>query len=249
MIVLKSKDEIAVMREANMHVYEVLNRLEKAAVPGATTWDLELIAAEEIKKRNIKSPFLGYHGYPCVLCTSVNEVVVHGIPSKKVKLKEGDIIGIDFGVVHRGYVGDSARTVAVGKISAKAQALVDVTREALEIAIRAAVPGARVNDIGTAVAAFVEAKGYSVVEEFVGHGIGTRMHEEPQVPNYFLRSATTRLRAGMVLALEPMVNAGKKQTHTLRDGWTAVTDDGSWSGHFEHSVAVTDDGPIVLSRP
>jgi methionyl aminopeptidase len=249
MIVLKSKDEIAIMREANMHVYEVLNVLEQAAVPGATTWDLECIAADEIKKRRIKSPFLGYHGYPCVLCTSVNEVVVHGIPSKKVKLKDGDIIGIDFGVVHRGYVGDSARTVGVGKISAKSQALIDTTREALELAIRTAVPGARVNDIGTAVSSFVEGKGYSVVEEFVGHGIGTRMHEEPQVPNYYLRSATTRLRPGLVIAIEPMVNIGKKQTHTLKDGWTAVTDDGSWSGHFEHSVAITDDGPVVLSRP
>jgi methionyl aminopeptidase len=248
-IVLKSKDEIAIMREANMHVYETLNLLEAAAVPGATTWDLDQIAAAELKKRGLKSPFLGYHGYPCVLCTSVNEVVVHGIPSKKLKLKEGDIIGIDFGVIHKGYVGDSARTVGVGKIAQKAQALIDVTKEALETAIRAAQPGARVNDIGAAVAGFVEPKGYSVVEEFVGHGIGTRMHEEPQVPNYYLRSANTRLRAGLVVALEPMVNAGKKHTHTLQDGWTAVTDDGSLSAHFEHSVAITDDGPIVLSRP
>jgi methionyl aminopeptidase len=250
MVVLKSQEEIALMREANLHGYEILNLLEAAAVPGATTWDLDRIAAAELKKRGLKSPFLGYHGYPCVLCTSVNEVVVHGIPSKKVVLKAGDIIGIDFGVISKGYVGDTARTVAVGgNTNPEARALMDTTRAALEAGIAAAVVGARVNDIGKAVQAIAEAAGYSVVREFVGHGIGRLMHEEPQVPNYYSREASTRLRAGLVLAIEPMLNAGTGDTETLADGWTAVTRDGRWSAHFEHSVAITDAGPVVLSRP
>ncbi len=250
MVVLKSNDEIAIMREANLFVYEILNVLEAAAVPGTSTWELDKIAAEELRKRNLQSPFLGYHGYPCVLCTSINEVVVHGIPSKKVVLEAGDVLGIDFGVIHRGYVGDSARSIAVGgKTSPEAQRLIDTTREALEAGIAAAVPGARVNDIGRAVQALGEGAGYSVVRDFVGHGIGRRMHEEPQVPNYFSREASTRLRPGLVLAIEPMLNAGSQETETLADGWTAVTKDGRWSAHFEHSVAVTDNGPVVLSRP
>ena len=250
MVVLKSVEEVSVMREANLAGYEILNVLQDAAVPGATTWDLDKIAAAELKKRGMKSPFLGYHGYPCVLCTSVNEVVVHGIPSKKIVLKAGDVIGIDFGVIHKGFVGDTARTVAVGgKTSPEAQKLIDTTRAALEAGIAAAVVGARVNDIGKAVQAVAEAAGFSVVREFVGHGIGRRMHEEPQVPNYYSREASTRLRAGLVLAIEPMLTAGRPETKTLEDGWTAVTVDGSLSAHFEHSVAVTDEGPMVLSRP
>ncbi len=251
MIVLKSKDELAIMREANLHVYEILNLLEAAAVPGASTWDLDKIAEDELKKRGLRSPFLGYAQppYPAVLCTSVNEVVVHGIPSKQVKLRDGDIIGIDFGVIHRGYVGDSARTVGVGKIAAEHQKLIDVTKEALERGIKASIPGARVRDIGAEVQGYVESFGYGIVRDFVGHGIGTRMHEEPQVPNYFSKDATTRLKPGLVIAIEPMVNMGTYEIKTLADGWTAVTRDGRRSAHFEHSIAVTEDGPVVLSRP
>jgi methionyl aminopeptidase len=250
MIVLKTQEELAIMREANLFIYETLNVLARAAVPGVTTWDLDKIAAEELKRSGMKSPFLGYHGYPCVLCTSVNEVVVHGIPSKKVTLKEGDIIGIDFGAIHKGYVGDSARTVVVGKGTREdARRLIQATAAALEAGIAAAVPGARVSDIGKAVQAVAEEAGMSVVREFVGHGIGRRMHEDPQVPNYYSKEASTRLRPGLVLAIEPMLTLGQPETETLKDGWTAVTKDGTWSAHFEHSVAVTETGPIVLSRP
>lgn len=248
MIVLKSPSEIEVMREANVHVAEILDILEKASVPGVSTYELDQIASAELARRKLKSPFLGYHGYPAVLCTSVNEVVVHGIPSKQVKLRDGDIIGIDFGVVHRGYVGDSARTVHVGRIDPKVRKLVDVTRQALEAGIAAAVPGARVNDIGRAVSDVIAPHGYGLVRDFVGHGIGTKMHEEPQVPNYYSKDATTRLRAGLVLAIEPMVNMGTHEIRVLKDNWTAVTGDGQWAAHFEHSVAVTEQGPVVLSR-
>jgi len=250
-IVLKSRDEIEIMREANMYVYEILNMLEQAAIPGVTTFELDRIAADELGKRHLKSPFLGYGQppYPAVLCSSVNDVVVHGIPSKGVKLIEGDIIGLDFGVIHRGFVGDSARTIGVGKISSEAQRLINVTAEALEIGIKACIPGNRVNDIGKAVSGFVEPFGYSIVRDFVGHGIGTRMHEEPQVPNYFSKEATVRLRPGLVLAIEPMVTVGSPEVHTLGDGWTAVTSDGSLAAHFEHSIAILEDGPLVLSRP
>ncbi len=249
MIVLKSKDEIAIMREANLHVYEILNILEQASVPGVSTYDLDKIAHDELNRRGLKSPFLGYHGYPAVLCTSINNVVVHGIPRKNVKLKEGDIIGLDFGVVCKGYVGDSARTLPVGKVSEAAQRLMDVTKESLERGICACTVGHRVNDIGAAVAGYVEPLGYTVVRDFVGHGIGTRMHEEPQVPNYFSKEASTRLKPGLVVAIEPMVNIGGPEVKTLEDGWTAVTADGKLSAHFEHSVAITEDGPWVLSRP
>ena len=251
MFVLKSRDEVEIMREANLHVYEILNLLEEAAIPGTSTWDLDKIAEDELKKRGLKSPFLGYASppYPAVLCTSINEVVVHGIPSKQAKLKEGDVIGIDFGVIHKGYVGDSARTVGVGKIAPEYQKLIDVTKEALERGIKASQPGGRVRDIGQAVQSYAESFGYTVVRDFVGHGIGTRMHEEPQVPNYFSRDATARLKPGLVIAIEPMVNMGTYEVKTLGDGWTAVTRDGKRSAHFEHSVAITEDGPVVLSRP
>lgn len=248
MIVLKSPAEIEVMREANVHVAEILDVLERACQPGVSTYELDRIAADELERRKLKSPFLGYHGYPAVLCTSVNEVVVHGIPSKQVRLKAGDIIGVDFGVVHRGFVGDSARTVAVGQVSVPAAKLIEVTRSALDAGIAAAVVGARVNEIGRAVSDFVAPHGYGIVRDFVGHGIGTKMHEEPQIPNYFSKDATTRLRAGLVIAIEPMVNMGTHEVRVLKDNWTAVTGDGRWAAHFEHSVAVTDNGPVVLSR-
>ena len=249
MIVLKSPAELDIMREANTQVAQILDVLEAAALPGVSTYELDRIAADELEKRKLKSPFLGYHGYPAVLCTSINEVVVHGIPSKSVKLKDGDIIGIDFGVVYRGYVGDSARTVAVGRVNEAARKLVDVTKRALEAGKAAAQVGARVNDIGRAVSEVIAPHGYGIVRDFVGHGIGTKMHEEPQIPNYFSKEATTRLRPGLVVAIEPMVNAGTHEVRVLKDNWTAVTGDGLWSAHFEHSVAVTENGPVVLSRP
>lgn len=239
------------MREANLHLYDILNALEAAAVPGATTADLDHIAEVELKSRGLKSPFLGYASppYPAVLCTSINEVIVHGIPSKAVKLKDGDIIGIDFGVIHRGYVGDSARTVCVGKVAPEYKQLVDVTCEALERGIKVCVVGGRVRDIGKVMEEYVTSFGYSMVRDFVGHGIGLRMHEEPQVPSYYARDATARLKAGLVIAVEPMVNMGTHEVRTLSDGWTVITADHKRSAHFEHSIAITDNGPIVLSRP
>jgi methionyl aminopeptidase len=250
-IVLKAPHELAIMREANLHVYEILNLLEQAAQPGTSTAELDRIAEDELKKRNLKSPFLGYASppYPAVLCTSINDVVVHGIPSKSVKLKDGDIIGIDFGVIHRGYVGDSARTVMVGKVAPEFVKLVEVARESLERGIRACVVGARVRDIGQAIESYVTPFGYAMVRDFVGHGVGTKMHEEPQVPNYYARDATARLKPGLVIAIEPMVNIGTHEVRTLADGWTAVTADHKRSAHFEHSVAITESGPVVLSRP
>lgn len=247
-VYLKSKEEIAKMRKANLAVSAVLDACEAAIAPGVSTWDLNEIAAAKLKELGAKSAFLGYHGFPAVLCTSVNEVVVHGIPRKDVVLKEGDIIGVDFGCFVEGFCGDSARTFAVGKVSKEARALMDATRQSLEEAIKMCVPGKRLGDIGWAVQGHVEPLGYSVVRSFVGHGIGKAMHEDPQVPNYGSPDTGKRLTAGMVLAIEPMVNAGTPEVETLADDWTAVTKDRSLSAHFEHSIAITDDGPFVLSR-
>jgi methionyl aminopeptidase len=248
-IQLKSPSEIAKLREANLIVADVLDQLEAAAKPGMTTWELNEIADRRLKQLGAKSAFLGYHGYPAVLCTSINEVVVHGIPRKDVVLKEGDLLSIDFGAYKDGWCGDSARTIPMGKVSAKAEALMTATRESLEKAIAQCIPGNRLGDIGWAVQSHVEPKGYSVVRQFVGHGIGQKMHEEPHVPNYGDQGKGRRLSAGLVVAIEPMINAGKPDVVVEDDGWTAVTKDGSLSAHFEHSVAITDDGPIVLSRP
>jgi methionyl aminopeptidase len=248
-IQLKSPAEIAKLREANLVVADVLDQLEAAAKPGMTTWELNEIADRRLKQLKAESAFLGYHGYPAVLCTSVNEVVVHGIPRKDVVLKEGDLLSIDFGAFKDGWCGDSARTIPMGKVSAKAQALMVATKESLEKAIAQCVPGNRLGDIGWAVQSHVEPKGLSVVRQFVGHGIGRAMHEEPHVPNYGDAGKGRRLSAGLVVAIEPMINAGTPEVIVKDDGWTAVTKDGSLSAHFEHSVAITDDGPIVLSRP
>ncbi len=246
---LKSAGEIAKLREANLIVNDVLDLLEGAAKPGMSTWELNEIAANRLRQLKAESAFLGYHGYPAVLCTSVNEVVVHGIPRKDVVLKEGDLLSIDFGAFKDGWCGDSARTVPMGQVSNEAAALIAATRESLELAIEKCVPGNRLGDIGWAVQSHVEPKGYSVVRQFVGHGIGRAMHEEPHVPNYGEAGKGKRLSAGLVVAIEPMVNAGTQEVVIKEDGWTAVTRDGSLSAHFEHSVAITDDGPIVLSRP
>jgi methionyl aminopeptidase len=245
----KSKDEIAKLRAVNLVVSAVLDAVEAACKPGATTWDLNEIADAKLKELGSTSAFLGYHGYPAVLCTSVNEVVVHGIPRKDVVLKSGDIIGIDFGCFKDGFCGDSARTVAIGAATDEAKSLMKATRESLELAIEQCKPGNRLQDIGWAVQSHVEPLGYSVVRTFVGHGIGRAMHEDPPVPNYGSPGKGLRLKAGWVLAIEPMVNAGTHEVEVLGDGWTAVTKDRKLSAHFEHSVAITDEGPFVLSRP
>ena len=248
-IQLKNKSQIAKLREANLIVADVLDVLEAAAKPGMSTWELNEIAANRLKQLKAESAFLGYHDYPAVLCTSVNEVVVHGIPRKDVILKEGDLLSIDFGAYKDGWCGDSARTLPMGKISPQAQALIDATRQSLELAIAECVPGRRLGDIGHAVQSHVEPLGYSVVRQFVGHGIGRKMHEEPNVPNFGVQGRGLRLSEGLVVAIEPMINAGGPEVFTEEDGWTAVTRDGSLSAHFEHSVAITENGPVVLSRP
>ncbi len=248
-IFLKTADEIAKMRAVNLVVAAVLDAVEAAAKPGVSTWELNDVAAREIARHKVTSAFLGYHGYPAVLCTSVNDVVVHGIPRKDVVLKDGDIVGVDFGCFKDGFCGDSARTLPIGKVSAEAQRLMDVTRESLDRAIQKCVPGNRLQDIGWAVQEHVEKNGYSVVQSFVGHGIGRAMHEDPPVPNFGSPGRGLRLKAGLVLAIEPMVNAGTHEVEVLGDKWTAVTRDRKLSAHFEHSVAITEDGPLVLSRP
>src|ERR1700740_833146 len=248
-IVCKSPAGIEKMRQSGRVVRQVLDHLRTLVVPGATTMDLERAAEEKMKDLGMKPAFKGYYDYPCVLCTSVNEEIVHGIPSEKRVLKAGDIVSLDCGVVLDGYYGDAAITVAVdGSITPEVSKLLEVTETSLYRAIEAARIGNAVGGVGAAVQEFVEANGFSVVREFVGHGIGTRLHEEPQVPNFGVRGHGARLREGMVLAIEPMVNYGKPETRVLSDKWTAVTADGSYSAHFEHCVAVTRDGPAILTQ-
>ena len=248
-IQLKSAAQISKMREANLIVSEVLDVLEQAAAPGVSTWELNEIAAKRLKQLKGESAFLGYRGYPAVLCTSVNNVVVHGIPRKDVVLSDGDVLSIDFGAFKDGWCGDSARTIPVGsKVTSEAKALMDATRVSLDNAIAQCVPGNRMGDIGHAVQSHVEPLGFSVVTQFVGHGIGREMHEAPHVPNYGEKGKGGRLSVGMVIAIEPMINAGGPDVVVEDDGWTAVTKDGSLSAHFEHSVAITENGPFVLSR-
>lgn len=247
----KSVEEIRLQREACLAVAEIIDEICAHVAPGVSTWDLDQIAVKGIKRLGVTSAFLGYYDYPAVLCTSVNEVVVHGIPRKDVVLKDGDIIGIDFGVFKHGFCGDSARTVFVGdKAPAEAQKLVDVTRQALDLGIDQCVPGNRLGDVGAAIERYVEGlNGFSVVRSFVGHGIGKAMHEDPPVPNYGRPGTGKRLKSGLVIAIEPMVNAGAHEVEVLDDKWTAVTKDRRLSAHFEHTVAITDEGPWVLSRP
>jgi methionyl aminopeptidase len=248
-IVCKSTAEIEKMRRSGRIVREVLDQLRTMVAPGVTTMDLERTAEQKMKDLGAKPAFKGYFDYPCVLCTSINEEIVHGIPSEKRVLKAGDIVSIDCGVVVDGYYGDAAITVAVdGSIAPEISKLLEVTEASLYRAIEAARIGNAVGDVGAAVQEFVEANGFSVVREFVGHGIGTRLHEEPQVPNFGTRGHGARLRDGMVLAIEPMVNSGQPGTRVLEDKWTAVTADGSYSAHFEHCVAVTKDGPVILTQ-
>jgi methionyl aminopeptidase len=247
-IVCKSAAEIDKMRASGRIVREVLSATAAAVAPGVTTMDLERVADEKIREAGAKAAFKGYYDYPCVLCTSVNNEIVHGIPSTRRVLKHGDIVSIDCGVVLDGYYSDAAVTVPVGNhVQPEIKKLLEITEQALYRAIEQARVGNALGDVGAAVQELVEQNGFSVVREFVGHGIGTKLHEDPQVPNYGTRGHGTRLREGMVIAIEPMVNAGKPGTRVLPDRWTAVTEDGSLSAHFEHCVAVTSDGPVILT--
>jgi methionyl aminopeptidase len=247
-IVCKSRAEIEKMRRSGHIVREVLEHVRGLVAPGVSTMDLERVAEKKIEEAGAKPAFKGYFDYPCVLCTSINQEIVHGIPSEKRVLKVGDIVSIDCGVVLDGYYGDAAITVPVVEISEDLKKLLQITEASLYRGIEAARVGNTVGDVGAAVQELVEANGFSVVREFVGHGIGTRLHEEPQVPNFGTRGHGARLREGMVLAIEPMVNFGKPGTRLMSDKWTAVTEDGSPSAHFEHCVAVTKDGPLILTQ-
>ena len=246
MIFYKSPAEIEILDRANAVVLKILDALEKLVAPGVTTLDLDRVSEEMALKAGAKPAFKGYRGYKRSLCTSINEEVIHGIPSAKRTLREGDIVSLDFGVLLDGYYGDSARTVAVGAIGDEARRLLRVTRESLEKGLAAARPGGRLSDIGAAVQAHVESEGFSVVREFVGHGIGTSLHEDPQVPNYGTPGNGPLLKEGLVLAVEPMVNQGTPEVRMLPDGWTAVTLDGALSAHFERCLAVTDRGIRIL---
>jgi len=248
-IVCKSPEEIQKMRRSGGIVRQVLDELAAKVEPGISTMDLERTAAKRIRQFGAKPAFKGYHDYPCVLCTSVNQEIVHGIPSERRVLKEGDIVSIDCGVVFEGYYGDAAVTVPVGNsVAPNVRRLLEVTQQSLYKAIDVTLIGNTVGDVGAVVQEHVEAAGFSIVRDFVGHGIGTRLHEDPQVPNFGSRGHGARLREGMVLAIEPMVNAGKPGARLLDDKWTAVTEDGSYSAHFEHCVAVTKDGPVILTQ-
>ena len=250
MITLKSEHELALMREAGRIVAEVLGGIRTAVAPGVTTADLEAIADRIIVGKYQAIPsFKGYRGFPGMVCASVNEEIVHGIPGQRV-LREGDIISVDVGVIYKGYHGDSAITVGVGQVDADSQRLMDVTAESLRIGIEAAKPGNWTTDISKAIQSYVESQGYSVVREYTGHGIGRKMHEDPQIPNYFEPriGGRVRLRPGMTFALEPMVNIGDWKTRVLDDRWTVVTADGARSAHFEHTVAVTKNGPEIMTR-
>ena len=245
MITIRSFDELARLEQASRVVLETLDMLGKAVEPGVTTEELDRIAAEEIRRRGAKPAFLHYRGFPKTICTSVNDEVVHGIPGKR-SLKEGDIVGIDCGAVVDGYYGDAAQTLPVGRIDPVRARLLEVTREALSAGIAAARPGGRVSDIGAAVEAVALAHGYGVVREFVGHGVGTALHEEPQIPNYGPGGKGSTLKPGMVLAIEPMFNLGSGAVSVDRDGWTVRTRDRNASAHFESTIAIDPDGPIVL---
>lgn len=245
MITIRSQEELDFLERASRVVLETLDVLEGAVEPGITTDDLDRIAAEEIRRRGARAAFLNYRGFPKTICTSVNDEVVHGIPGKR-SLKEGDIVGIDCGAVVEGYYGDAARTLAVGRIEGARARLLEVTREALQAGIAAARPGGRVSDIGAAVEAVAVAHGYGVVREFVGHGVGTALHEEPQVPNYGPAGRGSTLKPGMVIAIEPMFNLGTGEVSVDRDGWTVRTRDRSASAHFENTIAIGSDGPVIL---
>lgn len=246
-IMIKTADEISIMQEANQIVSGVLTTLKKTVDIGISTWELDKIAEDHCYRLHAKPAFKGYRGFPGSLCLSINEEVVHGIPSRKKKLKKGDIISVDFGVLFKGFFGDSAITLPVGIISEEVAKLVVVTKESLNKGIEKVVIGNRIGDISKAIQEYVESHGFSVVRQFVGHGIGTALHEAPEIPNFYQGERTSRLLPGMVLAIEPMVNMGTHKVKVLRDGWTVITSDKKPSAHFEHSVAVTENGPLILS--
>jgi methionyl aminopeptidase len=246
MIVLKSAAEIAAMREAGRLTAELMQALGRAVAPGISTADLDKLAKDFVARHKAVPTFLGYHGYPACICASVNEQVVHGIPGPR-KLREGDLLSIDVGVTLGGWVGDMARSFAVGKAGPKVLDLMRVTEECLRLGIAQALPGGYLHDIGHAVQSHAEAHGYGVVREYCGHGIGQKMHEAPQVPNYGSAGSGVRLKAGMTIAIEPMVNTGAWETRQLEDGWTVVTADGGLSAHFEDTIAITESGPVVLT--
>jgi len=247
-IKLKSGDDLQMMRPACVVARKVLQEIAGFIRPGVTTRQVDNFAAERMRAHGAKSAFLGYRKYPCHTCISVNEEVVHGLANER-ELRFGDIVSVDVGVRYNGFIGDNALTVAVGGCGVLAQRLMDVTEQSLHLGIAAAVPGNRVTDISRAVQDYVEGNGFSVVREFVGHGVGRTMHEEPQVPNFVDRKMNERLRPGMTIAIEPMVNAGRPDVKILKDGWTVVTQDGSLSAHFEHTVLITDGEPEILTWP
>ncbi|BCR04064.1 methionine aminopeptidase [Desulfuromonas versatilis] len=247
MIIIKSREELRLMREAGVIVAEILQVLKERVVAGVTTLELDRLAEQECRKHKVRPAFKGYGGFPFTICASPNEKVVHGFADSE-PLKAGDILSIDFGVIHKGFYGDSALTIAVGDVGEEKLRLLRVTEKSLELAIEATVVGGRLSDISHAVQAYVEAEGFSVVREFVGHGIGRQLHESPQIPNFGPPRQGPVLKAGMTLAIEPMINAGVPGVRILSDGWTAVTLDGKPSAHFEHTVAVTENGPEILTR-
>ena len=247
-IIVKTSAEIEVMRQANRIVVGVLEMLQEKMRPGLTTRQMDRWAQEYCRDHGAEPAFLGYRGFPASLCVSINEQIVHGIPSKKVKVREGDIVSVDFGAIYNGFYGDSAVTIPVGKLTARKQRLLQVTKEALERGIKQVKIGNRVSDVSAAIQNHAESNGFSVVRQFVGHGIGTSLHEAPEVPNYTQNQPSPRIIEGMVLAIEPMINTGTAKVKVLKDGWTVITADKKPSAHFEHSVAATADGPFVLSR-
>ena len=248
MIILKSPRELALMRQAGRIVARVLDRFREVVRPGITTAELEEVALQIIEREGGIPSFKGYRGYPAAICASINEEVVHGIPSPKRVLKEGDIVSLDVGAIYKGYHGDAAITLPVGAVNEEVQRLLEVTQGALHAGIAQAHPGNRLGDISAAIQRYVESRGFNVVREYTGHGIGQEMHEEPQIPNFGPPNRGPRLRPGMTMALEPMVTAGDWRTRTLSDGWTVVTADGSLSAHFEHTIAITDGEPEILTR-
>lgn len=247
MIVLKTSRELAIMKEACVISAGALQTVAKAVEPGVSTAELDRLAEEYIRSKGAVPNFKNYQGYPATACISINNEVIHGIPSKQRVLRQGDIVSVDLGAMFEGYHGDNAATFAVGDVSPEAKRLMDVTRESLYEGINAARPGDRIGDISHAVQSYVESNGFSVVRQFVGHGVGTKLHEDPEVPNFGKAGHGFRLMPGMTLAIEPMVNMGDYQVKVLKDGWTTVTADGSLSAHFEHTVVITEDGPKIMT--
>ena len=249
MVILKSARELSVMREAGRISSGALHAAGRAVRPGVSTLELDTIIREYIEKHGARPSFLGYGGFPASACISVNNVVIHGIPGKDQILRDGDIVSIDTGAVYKGWHGDNAYTFPCGNVSEEAKHLMETTQKALFEGISKAIPGNRIGDIGAAVQRYAEARSYSVVRDFVGHGVGAKLHEDPNVPNYGTPGHGVRLLPGMVIAIEPMINAGSRRVRVLEDGWTTVTADGRLSAHFEHTVAITSKGPVILTQP